>query len=166
MKFVMCLFQIICFRKEPMNILFYDFETTGFCPSKNAPVEIGYIVDIKGQVIEEMKIRMRPFDGAKVEMSALKVNGLTLEEIQEFQPQDEAFARFKRMLDFCSGEKFMLCGYNSDRFDMQFLSAWFQRNKCKMGHYFYVRTEDVYKLARRHYNLRNSKPKSSVARLS
>lgn len=71
-----------------MKLLFFDLETTGVKFWRNGIHQIGGIVDIDGQEAERFGIRLAPNPAATIEQEALDVAGVTLEQVQSYQPQE------------------------------------------------------------------------------
>lgn len=71
-----------------MKLLFFDLETTGVKFWRNGIHQIGGIVDIDGQEAERFDIRLAPNPAATIEQEALDVAGVTLEQVQSYQPQE------------------------------------------------------------------------------
>lgn len=126
-----------------MKLFYFDTETTGTDPKRNAIVQLAYIVEIDGKVIREGNMLIKPFEGAKIEPEALKVNKRTEEEITQ-EPFKDFFASYKyfvRMLDthidrYNREDKFIMVGHNV-HFDANFLSEFFKKNGDKYyGSYF------------------------------
>lgn len=115
------------------KILWLDTETTGLDTYKNDIIQIGYIVEIDGQLMEENEILMRPRPGSDISPEALSKNKFTGKELSSFQTQEEGLYKFELMLQrhvdrFDSRDKFILAGYNVG-FDDKFLRAAFKKNK-------------------------------------
>lgn len=118
------------------KLLFFDLETTGVKFWRNGIHQIGGIVDIDGQEAERFDIRLAPNPAATIEQEALDVAGVTLEQVQSYQPMEDGY----RQLD-----KMYLVGYNNAGFDNSFLRALFQQCGDKyFGSWFYPNCMDVY----------------------
>lgn len=119
------------------KILWLDLETTGTDAFRNDIIQIGYIVEIDGELMEQSEILMAPTPDPPISMDALKVNKFSAKEISEFQSQPEGLFKletaFQRHIDrFDPRDKFILAGYNVG-FDDKFLRAMFK----KLGNNFY-----------------------------
>lgn len=66
------------------KLIFIDTETTGFDVKKNAMIQLAAILEVDGEECSRIDLRVRPFEGAVIEESALKVNGTTPEMLAEF----------------------------------------------------------------------------------
>jgi len=115
------------------KILWLDTETTGVDAFRNDIIQIGYMVEVDGQLMEENEILMRPRPDAEISAEALEKNHFTTEQLNSFQSQSEGMYKFESALQrhvdrFDSRDKFILAGYNVG-FDDKFLRAAFKRNK-------------------------------------
>lgn len=133
-----------------MKLLFFDLETTGVKFWRNGIHQIGGIVDIDGQEVERFDIRLAPNPAATIEQEALDVAGVTLEQVQSYQPMEEGYRQLVGILSkyvnkFDKRDKMYLVGYNNAGFDNSFLRALFQQCGDKyFGSWFYPNCMDVY----------------------
>lgn len=81
-----------------MKLLFFDLETTGVKFWRNGIHQIGGIVDIDGQEAERFDIRLAPNPAATIEQEALDVAGVTLEQIQSYQPMEDGYRQLVGIL--------------------------------------------------------------------
>lgn len=115
-----------------MKKRFYiDTETTGFSHSKNGIVQIGGIIDIAGEIMETVDIKVRPFDDDEIRDEALKIQGRTLEEVQSYQSPADAYYELESIMTkyvdrFDSSDKFHFIAYNSP-FDNGMMRGWFKK---------------------------------------
>jgi len=115
-----------------MKTIFFDLETTGVDFDNSAVIQIGAILDINGKEVASANIKIRPHEGAVIDPGALKVTGLTKDELYD-DPERltplEAYWRFMEMWGFKRGafvrqaDRVQLAGYNSLAFDNRFLQA-------------------------------------------
>ena len=137
-----------------MKIFFYDLETTGIDYKINGIIQLGGIVcdletDGKLVPIDGINLQMQPKDGKKVDLLALEVNGISIEKIQSYMKQEDAFKKFTKFLEkhvdkFNKLDKLKLAGYNNTSFDNDFLRQWFIDNGNKYyGAYFWPDCIDV-----------------------
>ena len=115
-----------------MKILIYDVETTGLDSEKSAIHQLSGKVVIDGETKETFNFKLAPFDGAEVSDEALKVSGVSREQIAGYPNYRTVFERFKMMLEkyvskYDQTDNFYLCGFNIGRFDNHFLRAFFKR---------------------------------------
>lgn len=133
-----------------MKLLFFDLETTGVKFWRNGIHQIGGIVDIDGQEAERFDIRLAPNPAATIEQEALDVAGVTLEQVQSYQPMEDGYRQLVSILSkyvdkFDKRDKMYLVGYNNAGFDNSFLRALFQQCGDKyFGSWFYPNCMDVY----------------------
>lgn len=86
-----------------MKLLFFDLETTGVKFWRNGIHQIGGIVDIDGQEVERFDIRLAPNPAATIEQEALDVAGVTLEQVQSYQPMEDGYPLMWTTLPFLTG---------------------------------------------------------------
>jgi DNA polymerase-3 subunit epsilon len=133
--------------------LFYDLETTGLDKRKNGIHQLAGCVEINGEVVEYFDIKMRPNPKAIVDPQALKISGITEEDLLLYDSMEKGFKSFKELLSryidpYSKTDKFFLVGYNNRSFDDKFLRAWFLQNKDEFfGSWFYADSLDVLVLA-------------------
>lgn len=113
--------------------IYLDTETTGLDTQKHAIIEIAGIIEIDGVEEFEFSWHMCPAKGKLVNAEALKVNGITIDEIRKYDPQEVVYNKFVQLLDkyinkYDSTDKFYCYAYNSG-FDQRFIDQWFQDNK-------------------------------------
>lgn len=107
-------------------------------------------MDIDGQEAERFDIRLAPNPAATIEQEALDVAGVTLEQVQSYQPMEEGYRQLVGILSkyvnkFDKRDKMYLVGYNNAGFDNNFLRALFQQCGDKyFGSWFYPNCMDVY----------------------
>jgi DNA polymerase-3 subunit epsilon len=103
-------------------------------------------VEIDGQIVEEIDLKMRPLVKYRVDAEALEVVGVSEPEIRNWPPQDKQYKRFETLLEryvnrYEKLDKFVLAGYNINSFDEPFLRELFMdnaktRDERKYGGYF------------------------------
>jgi len=152
------------------KILWLDIETSGLDPKANDPLIIAGIIDINGATYSKFKIKTQPIDWDSISRKALKVNGITLEEISKYpEPQNALEVLKKKLGDYVNKfnrkDKFYIGGYNV-RFDLDFLHEWFKKLDDKyFGSWFNWKTVDVMSILhimdyRGDYNFPNYKLKT------
>ena len=133
--------------------MFLDLETTGIHPGVNAIHQISGQIVIDGETKETFNLKLRPFEGAVIEDEALKIGGLSKEDIMAYPDQAEVFRQFIAMMAkyvnrYNKTDKFHLVGYNIAKFDAEFLRAFFKQNDDMFyGSWFWADTLDVMVLA-------------------
>jgi len=131
------------------KVLWLDFETGGLDPQKCDITQAAGIIEIDGKVVEEFELRARPDSADRVTAEALKVTGLTLEEVMAYPLTQTAlyanlqtiFARHINKFD--KEDKFVWAGQNP-RFDMDFARALWAKNGDKyFGSWFWSNPADL-----------------------
>lgn len=109
-----------------MKVLWIDTETTGTNPARHGIVQLALIVEIDGVVHERKSWFMCP-TGKAIDPDALRVHGMSREDISKFppvqqvKPQVEEFlAKYVNRYD--KTDKFVPAGFNLG-FDMDFFAA-------------------------------------------
>ena len=115
------------------KILWIDLETTGTSPIRHGITQLAAIVEIDGQVVEEVDLKMRPLTKHDIEPEALEKTGRTEDEIWGFPHSSEQYAVFIALLEryvnrYDKLDKFVLAGYNICAFDEPFLREFFMDN--------------------------------------
>lgn len=139
------------------KLIFIDTETTGFDAKKNAMIQLAAILEVDGEECSRIDLRVRPFEGAVIEESALKVNGTTPEMLAEFPEEAEAFAAWISWLeaaDAIAPGVAEFAGYNTP-FDARFVDALHARNERPMSEFFNMRLPpqfDALAIARKRFS--------------
>ena len=124
-----------------MKILWIDTETTGLNPFNHDIVSLALIVEIDGEVKDELYLKCQPINWDNVTDEALNINGFTREQLKTFMTPQEALNKTLRFLEKYVNkykknktmeDKFVLAGYNVT-FDSAMLSEW-----CKKLNYKYL----------------------------
>jgi DNA polymerase-3 subunit epsilon len=110
--------------------LWFDTETTGIDHKKNSLLQIACIVEIDKKVEEIFNIKCRPIPGQEISEEALKVNNLTIEEINSWPLPYKLYIdlkeKFEKYIDkFDRSDKFIIAGHNIT-FDYNFLDSFFR----------------------------------------
>jgi DNA polymerase-3 subunit epsilon len=134
------------------KLLFFDLETTGLDPVKNAihQIAIGILIDNE---LFKIGFKIKPFNGAIIEQSALDVAGVTKEQILLYPEAIKVYDCIVNILSkhvdkYDKTDKFHLVGYNNASFDNQFLRQFFTQNNDKyFGSWFWSDSIDVMVLA-------------------
>lgn len=124
-----------------MKVFYLDTETTGLNPKINDIIQLSFIIEIDGIIKEKQNFKMQPFNYSSITEEALKVNGITLEQLKTLETPQEVYKKLIKILDihidkYNKKDKFYSAGYNV-RFDMDFLREFFIKNGDKYyGSYF------------------------------
>jgi len=135
------------------KVLFLDLETTGLDPDKHGIVQLAFIAEIDGQVVEEKLWNINPGEYVEYDPKALEINGLTLAQIQTFQPYEEVYLDVINFLGrhvdrFNKYDKFIINGYNVE-FDIGFLKKLFlQDGERYFNSWFDYKSIDVFALVK------------------
>jgi len=152
-----------------MKKFFYDVETTGLDHRKHSIHQISAGIEIDDKVVEVVDIKVRPYEKAEITDEALKVGGITKEDLLS---RDKSFTEgYEQILallntyvdQYNKRDKFFLIGYNNLHFDNDFFRAMFElHDNNYFGSYFFSGSMDVYALAaeylaERRYRMRDFK---------
>lgn len=137
----------------PVIKLFYDTETTGTDFRKNCIHQLSGFIEVDDEVYEEFDFRLRPHPKAQIEEEALKVAGVTLNQIMAYPDWKEVKVKICNMLSkyvnrFDRKSKMWLVGYNNRSFDDQFFRKLFELAGDEyFNSWFYSDSRDVLVLA-------------------
>ncbi len=135
-----------------MKRIFLDVETTGTSIDIHDVIEIGAVIDIAGKIVDEISIKCAPVSTKYIDPEALKVTGLTKEEILNYQTSNAAFIEFEKFLSnhinrYDKTDKFFLLGFYVT-FDDTFLRKFFSNaNNNYYGSWFFTPAVDIATLA-------------------
>lgn len=135
------------------KILFFDVETTGLDHKIHGIHQLAGMLEIDGEIVETFNFKIRLASHLKVEPDALKISGITPEDIQSYPDEQSVYADFisllRRNIDkYDRFDKAFLAGWNNASFDNHFLRAFFERNNDKFfGSWFWSNSIDVMVLA-------------------
>jgi DNA polymerase III subunit epsilon len=115
-----------------MKIYWFDCETSGLDPAKNAIISLAALVEIDGEIVERINLCMNPAPGKVIEDGALKVNGFTREQLLTFPASNTVFVQLRDFMDsylqkYNKQDRFVAAGYNVG-FDLRFLEQFFKEN--------------------------------------
>lgn len=137
------------------KILWLDVETTGLNPSLHGIRELGYILEIDGEIVGKDILYINPFSYNKqveIDPKALELSGVTIEDIKEYPNSTDGLYSFLTKLssyiDHATKEdRFTIAGYNP-KFDYDFLFNWFEDNGIvkSFNQYFHYKVLDVFPL--------------------
>lgn len=161
-------------RKVMQTIkLFYDLETTGVDHRKHSPHQIAGLIEVNDEIVETFDIKVGPHPKAKIEPEALKVAGITLDQVKAYPPFDHGYRDLTRLLGkyidkYNSKQKAWLIGYNNRAFDDLFLRMFFELNNDPyIGSWFWADTIDVLVLASEYLiNRRSNMPSFKQGRVA
>lgn len=118
------------------TIVVYDFETSGLSSASDSVIEIGAVKIVNGEYTDKFNTfvhydRMLPKE-------IVELTTITDDDLKNAPSEADAFADFYKFCDGC-----VLCGYNSDNFDLLFLKRIWKAHNYEFKH----ETLDCYKLA-------------------
>lgn len=137
--------------KLPIKRFFFDVETTGLKENVCSIHQFSAMIEIDGEIVETINLRLRPHDKAKFEDEAVKMSGLTIEEMMQFPPYKEQFkkilAAITKYVSPFEKNKLHLLGFKNASFDDGFLKKLFSLCGEDFWLYFYASSIDVSCLA-------------------
>ncbi|MDQ7067781.1 MAG: exonuclease domain-containing protein [Sulfurimonas sp.] len=139
------------------KVIWIDTETTGLDANIHGLREVGYIIEIDGEVKEEglLYINTKTYNIQKYLSNYVRdVMGVTEEKLLEYEDSQSQNLKFiktiKGYLDLEDKyDKFMVAGFNVE-FDIEFIKVWFKdsRNDCSYNDYFGHQTVDILSFVR------------------
>lgn len=112
-----------------MKILFLDVETTGLKATTNDVIQIGAIVRIDTEIVDEINIKCQPVNWDSISSYALNVNKTTIADLKKFQTPKEAWKKFNKFLTkHFHGLTYIFGGQNTP-FDWRFMQVWWDDHK-------------------------------------
>ncbi len=145
-----------------MKRIFIDTETTGLNCKKHGVIELAGLVEVNDKPVEEFSFKMRPFPEDIIDREAMKIHGITEEEVRQWLPPVKVHEGLIAVLDryvdrYEKTDKFHWVGYNA-YFDVDMMREWFKKNNDKyFGAWFFHPPLDVMILAA--YALRSERPR-------
>jgi len=129
-----------------------DLETTGVDPNENGIHQIAGLIEIDGEIQDELNFQVQPFPDDVIVPKALEIAGVTEEEIRDYLDPlfvkiqiDEVLKKYVDVYD--KHDKFIVCGYNV-RFDVDFFRKFYIKlSDAFYGAYYWPNTIDVMSLA-------------------
>lgn len=134
-------------KQETLKILYIDVETTGTNPQDHDIIQLAMIIEINGEVVKEVDMKMKPTNFETIENAALEVTGTTREMLRKYPDPKKQFIRLESILNsyidkYDKNDKAYPVGYNVD-FDLQFLKEFFDKNNSPyLGSYINWRKVD------------------------
>ncbi|NDV66761.1 3'-5' exonuclease [Bacteroides sp. 224] len=153
-----------------MKIVFFDLETTGTLPNRHGIHQISGEIVIDGETKETFDFNVCPNPQAEILEEALKIAGVTKEQILAYPPMSVVFKQFVEMLGkyvdkYDKKDKYYLAGFNNSAFDNPFLRGWFLQNGDNyFGSWFWSNSFDLMILATPH--LAHKQPEMENFRLA
>lgn len=110
------------------EVLFFDCETGGTEPKTDAILQLSAIIEVDGNVVDEIDLKIKPLQGKTVTAEALEVQGRTVQEVMSFNDPIDSYAAFNKFLARRPAHKlnrYTMAGYNAG-FDCDFLNQWYK----------------------------------------
>jgi len=121
-----------------MKFLWFDTETTGLDCNENDIIQLSGLIIVNGVIKDEFNFKIAPINVNAIDKEAIKVHGITIEEMMKFPDALKVKQEFTNLLSkyvdkYNREDKFIPAGYNV-RFDMDFLNSFFK--KCGDAYLF------------------------------
>lgn len=148
------------------KILWIDTETSGLDPNRNGMIQLAMLMDIDGEVVDDLQIDIKPFpddvfqdkdgnQGTTIAKDMLKIisdfetpTGIKITDIANYQGSESAIQKINAFLQkhiskFDKSDKAYIGGYNVG-FDIAFLSKFYEKCGDKyLGSYINWKQIDV-----------------------
>lgn len=133
------------------KLFWFDTETTGLSPIDSSMVQLAGLVEIDGEIKEEVNLLFKPDPKKKINLEALAVNKRTEEELSTFPDAKIGICclqgTFEKYVNrFDSSDKFVPVGFNVN-FDLDFLrETWRQalpQDRYGVGCFFFNAPIDI-----------------------
>lgn len=113
------------------KLVWIDSETTGLDSLQNDILTLSIIIEINGRIEDKLNLEMQPFNYQSITDEALKINGMSVEQIKKFPQPHEAHKKIVTLFEkyvnrYDKNDKLTPCGYNIG-FDVDFLFKLFQK---------------------------------------
>jgi DNA polymerase-3 subunit epsilon len=115
--------------------LYFDVETTGIDSKLHGMIQLACLVDIDGKLEAEKDWFIKPFRGDLINKEAAEVTGISRDDMLTFPEPNIVYREIVELFSgyigkFDKTDKFYPAGYNV-RFDLEFLSRFFEKNGDK-----------------------------------
>lgn len=144
-----------------MKRVFIDVETTGLDPAINGIVQISGLVEIDNKKEDVFNFTVKPLDDDIIEQSALDVNQITMDQINQFRHplivKNDVIKILSKHIDkYDTKDKAFFCAYNAS-FDYGFTRKWFEKqNDWYFGSFFWTPFIDIMTIAGEYLSDRRS----------
>lgn len=138
-----------------MKKIYIDLETSGRQPWKHMIHQIAMLIEIDGKVVGEHEFLIRPEKDDVIEVEALEVSGVTVEDLNNNPARLSARHAYQKMVNilgqhidkYNKQDKAFFLAYNA-KFDYDFLRSWWSKHGDKFfGSWFWTPAVDVMALA-------------------
>ena len=131
-----------------MKTIWVDTETTGTDPNRHGIIQLAAIIEIDGNDVAEINLRIRPFPTDEIDSKALGVSGVTEEQLSSFATPNMVWRTItgelgKHVDKYDKLDKFTFAGFNAN-FDLNMIHAFAMKcgdNYC--GSWFWYPPLDV-----------------------
>ncbi len=118
-----------------IKCLWVDTETTGLDPHKHEIVQLAGIIEAPGVLATEFNYKVAPLDFESISDEAMKVHGMSIEEVKKHASPKDVHMEFKKLLygyvsPYDPMDKLILCGQNV-QFDSNMLRSFFAKQGDK-----------------------------------
>lgn len=131
-----------------LKVAWIDTETTGLNPMKHDVIQLSIIIEIDGKIIGKDTFFIQPRNWVGISQEALKIVGVSVEELRNYMLPSEAHSKIKTFLTrfinpYDRKDKFYPAGYNVG-FDIDMLLSFFEKSGDKYyGSFFTWQSIDV-----------------------
>jgi DNA polymerase-3 subunit epsilon len=110
--------------------LWFDSETGGKDHKTDALIQLAAVIEIDGEIVDEIDLKMQPIKGKKINHEAIAIHNMTLDQIKTFQVAHVAHTHFETFLSKYNkyptkSSRYIMAGYNP-QFDCDFVNQWYQ----------------------------------------
>jgi DNA polymerase-3 subunit epsilon len=149
------------------KILFFDTETTGLDPNRNGMIQLAMLIDIDGELVDEINFEIQPFCDDELDLipkisfdlaktrslngendGLLPITAISVPMLMRFEEPKIAIQKINSFLQkhiskFNKNDKAYIGGYNV-AFDIAFLSKFYEKSGDKyLGSYINWKQIDV-----------------------
>lgn len=122
--------------KTDLHMVF-DVETTGLSATKHDIIQMAGILYRGEEVRAKFDFYCQPHSWINISHPALKVSGITVEQIEKFEQPEQVIGRLRNVLEAEGEGRYTIVGHNV-QFDARFLERWW--DKCN-----YMDFEDYFR---------------------
>lgn len=120
-----------------MKILYFDTETTGIDPKVNEITQFAAIVEVDGEVKEEVNFRCQPTNWEAIDPQAIETTGVSIDQLKTFEEPQFMMIKIRKLFDkyidkYDKNDKFYPAGHNVS-FDLEFLQSFWKKHADAYG---------------------------------
>jgi len=133
------------------KVFYLDVETTGTAHWLHDIIQLAYIIEIDGKVVERYSTYVKPFRPENTDPKALEITGIKAEDFDKFPDPEDVYKDLIAVMSKYvnrhdkndKNDKFYPAGYNV-KFDVKFMQNFFKLNDDKYyGSWFNWKLLDV-----------------------